>query len=503
MGKLPGGKEGISSSVRAGLIASISNSIEEEKLEEALTVLTYFSSKDVQKKYIMNNGLISAIPSLYEDDEEVCEVTECEIFRNTQSLNDPLIDYQSKKIFYSFFRKYLYDFLAGRLTALEASQKITDISKIYYISLDTTDSYIGLIITIMIIVVSTLMLLSLIFLFRENFNPFFTILPVDFWILSVMGTILFLCSSFTHFGRLTEWKCFLNLLVQLWGMTLFLIPILYELILQYPTPNNLTEWIIDHRHLFISFFIVVDVVVISLFVVEPLIIEEIVIEEGKNFEICQPSTLLCKIIVVFLCLYIYSIFIVIMIYLIVVEWKRKGIQYNIKFMVYGLYLDVLSIIIVSVFNSVIIRNYKFYNIVLIGIFFSISLSNYLFIYGIKLILAFAEKKNVRLQFISEINKEFIEYSESKAKTNSIHFPNFNNNNTKSIMKTNFISNVTEDGTNNDNNNNSSSNNNKNKNNSSNDNNSFSEVGNDISVYTANKIDSPPTRNIQRRFSLVI
>jgi len=129
------------------------------------------------KKYFLDGLIIPAIPSIF-DDEEVCKIEDCELYKNIQ----PLLN-----IPYKFYDKYKYEEIYGKLAASYVFKnkdlsnilnKIEDITKIYHISLSSNDNYIGLIIVIFVFTFSILMFLSLIFTFTEKFQPFFKILSM-------------------------------------------------------------------------------------------------------------------------------------------------------------------------------------------------------------------------------------------------------------------------------------------------------------------------------------
>ncbi|OUM58657.1 hypothetical protein PIROE2DRAFT_16014 [Piromyces sp. E2] len=142
---LPGSKEGISSSIVSGINIGVSNNVNNEKLKAIVTALEFIMSKEIQKEYLSNRQLISGIKSLY-CDEEVCNEIDCELFKTLQPIKDPFITLKWQSSYTTYFKEYIYDFLYGNDTAEEVSQKIIDLTKIYYISLDTTYSKIGLII---------------------------------------------------------------------------------------------------------------------------------------------------------------------------------------------------------------------------------------------------------------------------------------------------------------------------------------------------------------------
>ncbi|OUM58658.1 hypothetical protein PIROE2DRAFT_16015 [Piromyces sp. E2] len=129
---LPGSKEGISSSIVSGINIGVSNNVNNEKLKAIVTALEFIMSKEIQKEYLSNRQLISGIKSLYYD-EEVCNEIDCELFKILQPIKDPFITLKRQNSYSIDFKDCIYNFLYGNDTAEEVSQKIIDLTKIYYI----------------------------------------------------------------------------------------------------------------------------------------------------------------------------------------------------------------------------------------------------------------------------------------------------------------------------------------------------------------------------------
>jgi len=130
---LPGSKNGISTSIPSGFNIGISKDIDEERIDETIIAFKYFSSKDIQKRFLKNRQLITAIKSLYKD-EEICKDADCELFLNMQPLSDPFFTLKDKGNYPIKFRNYIYEYLYGDMTPQEVSKKILDIERIYNIN---------------------------------------------------------------------------------------------------------------------------------------------------------------------------------------------------------------------------------------------------------------------------------------------------------------------------------------------------------------------------------
>jgi len=239
MAPLPGGKEGISATSVNGYNVGINSLIEniEERRDAAIEVVKYITSKEMIKKYFLDGLIIPAIPSIF-DDEEVCKVKDCELYKNLQ----PLIE-----IPHDFYDKYKYEEIYGKLAASYVFKnkdlsnilnKIEDITKIYHISLGSDDHYVGLIIIIFVLTFSTLMFFSLIFTFIEKLKLFFKNFSKDSYFLLITGFVFTLCSALTRMGIISVIKCHLKILLTSIGFILYLVIILYELIINFPVKKK-------------------------------------------------------------------------------------------------------------------------------------------------------------------------------------------------------------------------------------------------------------------------
>lgn len=137
---IPGNKEGISGSVIGGFNVAINKYSSIDKQKDAAIIVEFITSKEIQKKMVLSDKIFSAIPSIY-DDEEVCAVVDCEIFKNVQLITRPSSKQHDYSTFSSKFRKAIYEYLYGDKSVKDAMknvQKIVDefessyIKKSYY-----------------------------------------------------------------------------------------------------------------------------------------------------------------------------------------------------------------------------------------------------------------------------------------------------------------------------------------------------------------------------------
>jgi len=117
---LPGNMEGVSSSYINGQYLAIPNSISGENMKAAVLALQYLTSKEVQKKILIENkSLYPTIPLLLYD-EEVCLEFDCELLKNIQPV---LIPNRSDYDTYTFnLRGTLYGYIYGNMDVNTALQ---------------------------------------------------------------------------------------------------------------------------------------------------------------------------------------------------------------------------------------------------------------------------------------------------------------------------------------------------------------------------------------------
>ncbi|OUM68452.1 hypothetical protein PIROE2DRAFT_3912 [Piromyces sp. E2] len=282
----PGHMKGVSGSISQYFNIGVSKYIDDDERKNAtITVLKYITSINIQKELVKKKIIVSGITNLYKE-EEVCQLYNCDLLRSINFLGRPLdkmndYDYYSRK-----FRRNIYDFLYGNEAPSNVLQKIDDLTKIYYISLNTKDSYIGLLSFIVCIAFIVIMLSSLIFLFRENYDPFFKFLSGDGWIMIILGFIFIVGSCIVTLGKINSKKCEFSEILYFSGIYLIFIPVLYKLIINLPIYNNFSEWIENHKFLYKLFFYSVLIIMFSiLYVNETYEIDIVFGGDEKIFQI--------------------------------------------------------------------------------------------------------------------------------------------------------------------------------------------------------------------------
>jgi len=433
MAPLPGGKEGISAASVNGYNVGINSMIEnfDERRDAAIKVVKYISSKEMLKKYFLDGLLLPAIPSIF-DDEEVCKIEDCELYKNIQPLLEIPHHFYDKDKYEEMYAKLATSYVFKNKDLSNILNKIEDITKIYYVLLGSDDHYIGLIFVIFFFIFSTLMFLSLIFTFKKKFKPFFKNLSKDSWFLLITGFVLSLSSILTRIGVITVIKCHLKVLLTSIGFILYLIMILYELIINFPVKNKFCKWIKNHKYLFLSLFLLMDFTINGLMLINPFSVHDKIIENGRNYQICEMTTFLGKSMINLLFFNKLIIFMIISI-LIFIEWNIEKMYYEVRFIFLAIYTNYLLVFIALIFDFV-HTNYILEFIIQETLSIFMSITNYIFLYGYRIFLAYLYKQNMRLNtmdFKSEFYKTQTKneyYINNIGSNNNSYIEGYNNSN---------------------------------------------------------------------------
>ncbi|ORX82973.1 periplasmic binding protein-like II [Anaeromyces robustus] len=120
---IPGRKEGVSSSIMLGNNVSASIHSSKEKQEAAIKVIEFITSKENIKELSLRNNALTGISSLY-DDEEVCKVMNCELYKSIQPIVRPTKENENYDEYSMKLRYYVYDFIYGDKSAKEVLKKL-------------------------------------------------------------------------------------------------------------------------------------------------------------------------------------------------------------------------------------------------------------------------------------------------------------------------------------------------------------------------------------------
>ena len=382
---LPGDKEGISGSIIGGYNVGINKYIDEAKRNAAITAYSYITSKEMQKDFVMDFGIVSGIFSLY-NDEEICSKWDCSFFRNLQFTTRPTSKSNDYISYSKTIRDYVYQFLYGDKSESEVLNEIDNITKVFDLTLNTSDSIIILLLVILSIILSTIMLLSLTILYIKKYASDFKIFPKLFWFMVVFGSLLSIISPFLRLGEAKIIKCKIEPLLISIGFFFNYLSYIYMLIIYFPIKNKISQWVELHKHLFILLSIVVLALIISFDLVIPYDIDQIIVSNNKKYHKCVINNQFGHTID-YLKKAFYIIITIILNVAIFIEWNIKELNKETRLLMSIIIIDIILIIIIEVIKELDIKYNIFFNIYTV-IIIIISFSNYLFLFGIKLINLF-------------------------------------------------------------------------------------------------------------------
>lgn len=440
---LPGKDENVSGSLAGGYNLAVNRYSNIIKKKAAVEVLKFITSKEIQKKYIISNNIYSGINSLY-DEEDVCTIINCEIVKSVQPFS--VIDFDKKHYeldsYIEKYKNYVYDYLNKNKTISEVLKEIDDLTKVYIFSIQTNDTYAGLVIFTIYCITTLTMIILILFLYNKKFHYQFRHLSNIFWILSILGSLIILSSVLTVFGHITIWKCKLRVLLIINGFIQSFLPILYMLIINFPEENIISRWVSVNKYIFYLIFISISTIVTNIFLLPSTYeITNVSQRDGENFQKCKPINILSYIDIFF-----FIIFSLVVLLLLFMEWNMIEMYYDTRFLLAAILMDFLSLIIYYTIYHIQFNNYILYNSLISIILIIFSISNYSFTYGIKIVLKIIQKKKNddfdEDEFIKK-NQEFNEHLSTTVTQSNIFSKNSSGNskngNTHSIHSKNSSS----------------------------------------------------------------
>lgn len=387
---IPGVKKNISGSAYSGFNVGINKNISNDKKDAAIKVIEFFTSEEVQKNIIVKKfNLYSGIKRIYKDNE-VCEIVDCKLIKKIQPLSEPIFYIQNYDFYSGKVMKLLYEFFNGAKLVNEVLNDINDITKIYYYSYNTP---VGLAVFIIILIIFYLILFSITVLFIPRFKIYFKFLSLDLWILYSFASIFYLNSEILYFGKLTEFKCEVSHIIMITGSTIYFIPILHKLIINFPKRNKISEFIKNHKLLFVFFIISIQGILnLILIIISPFGIQNIMLENEKNFALCMIFDPIGNIIAQIQIIINLSFYFCTCI-LIFIEWNIKETYKDIRALTVVMCVDGISQLLLSIIIFLQIKNYIVYYTLNICINLLYVLMNHIYIFIIRIWLENSNKKS--------------------------------------------------------------------------------------------------------------
>jgi len=410
---LLGDKEGISGSAIGGYNIGIDKNINKEKKKFAIEALEYITSWDTQKRYLINDHVLSAIDELY-NDQEVCHSIDCNLIKSIQSFS-----HSYDENYYKKFKTYIYDYLYGKASAKNVLDSIVDIKKIYFIRVDPSESFEGLIIFITTSLIIVIILFSTRLLFDIKFREFFKFLTIDLWLLTIFGDLIILSSVFPEYGMRTSVKCKLRYILLSLGYNISITPILYKIINKSPHEDIFKQKVCEHKKIFLSTVIGINIVLSLLLLLTPNYdIEDQYGLDDKKFQICKMNNIYGKIVLFFTYLFIVLIMIT-MIFYSISKWSINENKDCLKTYISLLCIDSIFFILFSIFYMIKFGSYTLQFLIPALIADLIGLMNYGVVYGTKAITLLRKKKYISEMNMKHMLNDFSTTSESNSRNDAV------------------------------------------------------------------------------------
>jgi len=417
---LPGWKEGVSGSISNTLNVGINRYISDERKKAAVEVLTFMTSKEIQKKVFIANNIYSGIGSLY-NDEEVCSMIECQLAKDAQPFKAMTFDtkYYDINKYIEKYRNTVFDYLYRNKSISEVINTIDNMTKMYSLLINSDETVLGLVIIIFYSVITVLMISSILFMYIDKFKLEFKCLPNFYWLLSIVGSIIILNSVLTVFGDVTELKCKLRTIGIIIGFDISLFPFFFKLIIDFPEENKLSIWVIKHKCFFLIVILGMIIMANLILLYSPYEIKIILPTSGEIFQKCRKfksfGKYLFPITLIFQTLYVLC-----MLFLIFIEWNIEETKYELKYVLSTIFIDILFTILYITMSIIRIDTFLLYNIGYSFLLIFFSISNFTFIYGIKIIYGIFRKKKKDGDFDeNEFIKKNQEFNENLSTTFSV------------------------------------------------------------------------------------
>ena len=386
--RLPGGKEGLSSTYVNGYYLIMNKNISEERKIATGKVIDFLLSKEVQLKYVNSDMKLSGMVDLYDD--PACNPLYANLYKSMQFIyNEPELvgnpDENTEKLALAM------DYMYGNETAKNTLRYMSYLDEIFFIEINSkygisTLSVIGVLFGVMAI--------SYFLMFLHQFNFFLRLFDKKCWFIALSGLCIYGSYGLFLLGELTPLKCQLKFSALVLGVSFFYYPFLTKLIIYFPFPNKFSKCLRYHNVLCIICAMVIDFAfVLAILLNSPYKIEKVEVENGMNFNTCAIESKYHYI--------YYTIYILIkvmectsLVLLIFVEWNMRAIQTEIRIIFTCLYINFLFILLLFIENIVQIKNLYYHFSLKIVITLMMVFVNYVTIVCVY-IYHYIEEKRIR------------------------------------------------------------------------------------------------------------
>jgi len=398
---LPGIKEGLSGTTIGGYNIGIGGYINGTRRDAAVEAFQYITSKEIQKKFIMERGLFSGILDLYED-EEVCEVIDCKFFKSFQPIARPTNLTNNYDRYSEMYRNIIYEYLYGNKDINKVLHNIENILKIYSISVNPKESLVGFFFFIIISLIALCMAISALFLFTNKYKEELKFITFELWLMIIIGNIIILLSGLLEYGEPSSKQCKCKIILLSIGCSLNIIPLLFKIVQDYPKKNKYGNWIINNKLLYLLISIILNAISILLFYfISDIDVFENNINKGKNYRYCQLNGF-SNYLLLFILFLFNLISSVIISYISFLISNISYLIHETKLFMISIYTNIFGFCLLFLTNFIQFNNYIIDFLIHLFIFGYMSISNYVILY----INGFLRKKlEIQADFTEEYNNQ--------------------------------------------------------------------------------------------------
>lgn len=421
---VPGRKEGVAGTLPASFVISLNRYIDnDETIEAALNVLKFFTSKDTQREFILKKNVLSAMKSLYYD-PEICANFKCEVFLNSKPFTKLATSYRKfnyEKYWYSErVRGYIADYLSNNATLDSVMKNIINLSKTYYLLIDAKESLSGLVFFVIYITLVSLMAISVIVI-SKVLRKYKCFLPYDFWLISIIGTVVMMSSIFTMYGLLSAIKCHMRIFLASIGLSMTILPIISQLITNFPEVNKVSSWFenVINRYIFFVLSLLIVIIFNSLLFITPYSVNNVINKEkegNENFQECSMESGFGKFSLILLLILKIFMFFSISI-LTFLEWNIKETAGEMKVISSLLFVEIFAVIILVTCCLCHFKTYLVYVLLYCNIAIVFPFSSYVCIYIMELIPVIKNNKKDSIEdMIKQLRENNEIYTDSVSKS---------------------------------------------------------------------------------------
>ncbi|ORX78790.1 periplasmic binding protein-like II [Anaeromyces robustus] len=442
---IPGDQDGVSGSAIRTIGISISKYINNEKKKVAIDIIKFFTSYDIQKKITINYNRLSGIMSLYDEKDknnEICQKVNCYLINRLQIIDIQSIIYVTNfSSLSSKFKEYLFNYLNDTISIQNVQSKLSDLISIHYIN---SNSFSGILIFIITSITIILILMSYLFLFNKFYGDKLNILNKKGWFLFIFGICMMLCYCYTTVGEIDNLNCFIRPILIIFGFSISILPIIIQLIINFPIKNNISKYFCENQFYIIIIYHSINILIWIIYGYYPLKTEYYVDHYNSgnlNFRRCECYSTLTNIFFIINILF-YILLLIFGIFLVFIEWHLKTIRTYSKQIFLTLCFDLMFIIVLTILHFINITNQKYYYLFRILTILLWSFLHFFILYGISIIKIYLipnNKSEESKTSVKEIIRRSISQKESEIsqKESEISISTFRSSNGNDL-KTNSV-----------------------------------------------------------------